>query len=327
GADPGPAAYGRGGSRPTVTDANVVLGYLDLSRRLGGAISLDRAAAEAALRPTAERLGVGIVELALGVQRIASATMVRALSRVTVERGVDGRQCRLLAFGGAGPMHAARLARDFGMSEFVVPRFSSGFSALGCIVADMSHTQQQSVRMLSTEWDTVRFAAIHESMRAALVDPLVRQGHGADAVQVDRTALVRYVGQSYAVEVPFAMPLDLATLGRDFRARHREIYGYATDEHWEMQSLRMRALVPRRLAFDPPPAPGGKPEPTSVGPCWFDPSGPRETPRYDRDRLPPGAVLAGPAIVEDSWSTVVVPPGWVVSADAAGHLTIRETGA
>ncbi|MGZ5903644.1 MAG: hydantoinase/oxoprolinase family protein, partial [Reyranella sp.] len=146
GAEPGPAAYGRGGTLPTVTDANAGLGYLDPTRRLGGAITLDVAAAEAALAPLAKRLGVGIIELALGVQRVANATRVRALARVTVERGVDGRQCTLLAFGGAGPMHAARLAREFGIAEIVVPRFSSGFSALGCIVADMSYTQQQSVR-------------------------------------------------------------------------------------------------------------------------------------------------------------------------------------
>ncbi len=95
-------------------------------------------------------LASGVIELALGVQRVANATMVRALARVTVERGVDGRQCSLLAFGGAGPMHAAQLAREFGITEIVVPRFSSAFSALGCIVADVSYTQQQAVRMLST---------------------------------------------------------------------------------------------------------------------------------------------------------------------------------
>src|SRR5829696_5381161 len=177
GAEPGPAAYGRGGTRPTVTDANAVLGYLDTSRRLGGAISLDVEAAKAALEPLAKRLGVSVIELALGVQRVANATMVRALARVTVERGVDGRQCTLLAFGGAGPMHAAQLAREFGISEIVVPRFSSGFSALGCIVADMIYTQQHAVRMLSTEWDADRFSALHGGVLSTLIEPLVRQGH------------------------------------------------------------------------------------------------------------------------------------------------------
>jgi N-methylhydantoinase A len=324
GAEPGPAAYGRGGTRPTVTDANAVLGYLDASRRLGGAISLDVKAAEAALAPLARRLGVGVIELALGVQRVANATMVRALARVTVERGVDGRQCTLLAFGGAGPMHAAQLAREFGIAEIVVPRFSSAFSALGCIVADMSYTQQQAVRMLSTHWDAGRFAALHDGMLATLIAPLQRQGHGTDAIVVERAALVRYVGQSYAVEVPFTDPLDLETLGGDFRRRHREIYGYATDEHWEMQSLRLRALVARRTALGGQTGASAMPEPRSIGDCWFEPAAPHRTPRFDRDRLPAGARVAGPAIVEDAWSTIVVPPGHLLTTDTMGHLWIRE---
>jgi N-methylhydantoinase A len=325
GAEPGPAAYGRGGTQPTVTDANAVLGYLDPTRRLGGAIALDVAAAEAVLAPLARRLGVSVVELALGVQRVANATMVRALARVTVERGVDGRQCSLLAFGGAGPMHAARLASEFGIAQVLVPRFSSGYSALGCIVADMSYTQQHSVRMLSTHWDPARFANLHDDMLAGLREPLLRQGHPLDDIAVERTALVRYVGQSTAVEVAFSVPLDLAKLGRDFRMRHQEIYGYATDEHWEMQSLRMRASIVRRTALGPVEAAGGRPEPTAVAPCWFDPAAPRPTPRFDRDRLAAGAVIDGPAIVEDAWSTVVVPPGYALHADAMGHLWIKET--
>jgi N-methylhydantoinase A len=327
GAEPGPAAYGRGGTRPTVTDANAVLGYLDPSRRLGGAIALDVAAAEAALAPLARRLGVSVIELALGVQRVANATMVRALARVTVERGVDGRQCTLLAFGGAGPMHAAQLAREFGIAEIVVPRFSSGFSALGCIVADMSYTQQQAVRMLSTHWDTDRFAALADGMLATLVAPLHHQGHATAEIAVERTALVRYVGQSYAVEVPFADPLDLQVLGHDFRKRHREIYGYATEEHWEMQSLRVRARVPRQTALGSMAAPPGLLEPTSVSDCWFERAAPHRTPRFDRDRLPRDARIAGPAVVEDAWSTIIVPPGYVVSSDAMGHLRIREATA
>jgi N-methylhydantoinase A len=324
GAEPGPAAYGRGGTRPTVTDANAVLGYLDPARRLGGAITLDVAAAEAALAPLAKRLNVGVVELALGVQRIANATMVRALAKVTVERGVDGRRCTLLAFGGAGPMHAARLAREFGISEIVVPRFSSGFSALGCIVADMSYTQQQAVRLPSARWDAARFALLHDGMLTTLVEPLHRQGHGADEITVERTALMRYVGQSYAVEVPFTVPLDLARLGHDFRERHRTIYGYATDEDWEMQSLRMQAKVPRHTTLGPRNGTTGTPQPISVGSCWFEPSAPHQTPRFARDHLAAGATIAGPAIVEDAWSTIVVPPGFTASADTMGHLWIRE---
>jgi len=309
-----------------VTDANAVLGYLNTERRLGGAIGLDVAAAKASLQPLAEKLGIDVIALALGVQRVANATMVRALSRVTVERGVDGRQCSLLAFGGAGPMHAAGLAREFGMSEIVVPRFSSGFSALGCIVADMSYTQQQTVRMLSTAWDADRFQALHGGMRDALVAPFRRQGHDAETVAVERTALVRYVGQSYAVEVPFELPLDIAALGAAFRARHHAVYGYATDEHWEMQSLRLRAWIGRASHLTPEieAQQTSQPEPMSLSRCWFDRSGPHETPRFDRDTLAAGARIAGPAIIEDAWSTVVVPPGTAATVDRFGHLFLRE---
>jgi N-methylhydantoinase A len=250
--------------------------------------------------------------------------MVRALARVTVERGVDGRQCTLLAFGGAGPMHAARLAREFGIGKIVVPRFSSGFSALGCIVADMSYTQQQSVRMLSTHWNAERFAALQDGMLKPLMAPLHQQGHRSEQIAVERTALIRYIGQSTAVEVPFADPLDLAILGRDFRRRHNDIYGYATDEHWEMQSLRLRALVPRRTKFGPLADSGSVLQPTGIGPCWFEPAAPHQTPRFDRDRLPAGMTIAGPAVVEDAWSTIIVPPGYALRADAMGHLRINE---
>lgn len=329
GAEPGPAAYGRGGTLPTVTDANAVLGYLNLERKLGGAISLDVAAAKASLQPLAQRLGLGVIELALGVQRVANATMVRALSRVTVERGVDGRQCSLLAFGGMGPMHAVGLAREFGMSEIVVPRFSSGFSALGCIVADMSYTQQQTVRMLSAAWDAERFQSLHDGMLDALIAPFRRQGHQAETVTVERTALVRYVGQSYAVEVPFALPLDIGALGAAFRTRHHAVYGYATDEPWEMQSLRLSARIARTAHLKPietqqTTQPITQPKPNSLSRCWFDRTGPRDTPRFDRDTLAAGARIAGPAIIEDSWSTVVVPPGTAATVDHFGHLFLRE---
>ena len=181
--------------------------------------------------------------------------------------------------------------------------------------------------MLSTQWDADRFGSLADGMLATLVAPLHRQGHGPAEIAVERTALVRYVGQSYAVEVPFADPLDLQVLGHDFRERHREIYGYATDEHWEMQSLRVRARVPRQTALGPMTALPGLLEPTVVSDCWFEPAAPHRTPRFDRDRLPCDARIAGPAVVEDAWSTIIVPPGYVVSSDAMGHLRIREARA
>jgi N-methylhydantoinase A len=161
-------------------------------------------------------------------------------------------------------------------------------------------------------------------MLKPLTAPLHQQGHRSEQIAVERTALIRYIGQSTAVEVPFADPLDLAILGRDFRRRHNDIYGYATDEHWEMQSLRLRALVPRRTKFGPLADSGSVLQPTSIGPCWFEPAAPHQTPRFDRDRLPAGMTIAGPAVVEDAWSTIIVPPGYALRADAMGHLRINE---
>jgi len=131
GAVPGPACYGRGGMRATITDANAILGYLDPEALLGDTIRIDVAAARTAVQPIADRLGLGLEETALGIVKVANATMARALRRVTVERGVDGRDCTLLAFGGGGPMHATGLADLYGLQEIIVPAASSAFSALG----------------------------------------------------------------------------------------------------------------------------------------------------------------------------------------------------
>ena len=240
------------------------------------------------MRRSRKRLGVSVIELALGVQRVANATMVRALARVTVERGVDGRQCTLLAFGGAGPMHAAQLAREFGITEIVVPRFSSGFSALGCIVADMSYTQQQAVRMLSTHWDAERFGNLHDDMLETLIAPLRRQGHDGRPSPSSAPPWSAMSARALPWRCLSPHPLDLARLGSDFRDAISEIYGYATDEHWEMQSLRVRALVPRRRrsARWRTCRHAGADQHRSL---LVRAAAPHETPRFDRDRCRAGA--------------------------------------
>ena len=152
GADPGPACYGFGGEQPTVADANLVLGYLNSERLLGDSIRLDPQLALAATRKIANAFNVSDQEMALGIYRIANANMARALRRVAVERGIDARACTLIAFGGAGPMHAVALAREFGIAHVVVPKFSSVFSALGCLMAELSYAEQHAIQMPSTAW-------------------------------------------------------------------------------------------------------------------------------------------------------------------------------
>ena len=413
GADPGPACYGRGGSRPTVSDANLVLGYMAPDRVIGGDVRVDLAAARAAVAPLASAMGMSVEAAALGVVRVADSTMLRALRRVTVERGVDGRRCTLLAFGGAGPMHAVALARAFSIARVIVPAHSSVFSALGCAGARMSYAQQRTLRMAVDEWDARRLERVRADLKSRLAAPLAAAGYGEGEVAVEEVAAIRYRGQSYAIEIPDAALDDPARLTRDFLDRHRALYGFATEEPWELVSIRLRVSAPpagealrpapaasgestdpaameealgsapaasveSRRAGTPsslaasaesPPAgtpaspvaaaespsagmppspaasagspptgmpaspvasaeslPTGSPSagmlPARTLPCTFEAGATAATPRYDRAALTPGRALAGPAIVEDAWSTVVVPPEATLVADEAGHLHI-----
>ena len=323
GANPGPACYAGGGDRPTVTDANLVLGCMDPARVLGGGLRLDARAAEGVIAPLSSAMGMTVEAAALGVVRVANAAMLRALRRVTVERGVDGRDCTLIAFGGAGPMHAVALARAASIADVIVPAHSSIFSALGCVGAEMSYAQQRTLRMASGDWDEDRVERARRALRAALAAPLTAAGHDGSALTVEEVASIRYRGQSYAIEVADASLDDPARLGREFTEGHRALYGFATEEPWELVSIRVRVSAPRPCEADPPAAKANEaPSPTRTLPCTFDAGGPMPTPRYDRAGLAPDNPLSGPAIVDDAWSTIVVPPGATLVADAAGHLHI-----
>jgi N-methylhydantoinase A len=322
GASPGPACYGLGGTAPTVTDANLMLGYLNASKPLADGVRMDLGLAEAAIRRLAGVLGLQPIETALGIVRVANANMVRALRNVTVDRGLDGRRCTLVAFGGAGPLHAATLARDFGIRTVVVPAFSSAYSALGCAVAELSCTQQRTVRMASRAWSPERVARLRDELLAAMA---LDDGAQPNGVTVEDIALIRYVGQSYSVEVPYRYPAQVATLTRDFRAMHEQLYGFSTEEDWELEAIRVTASAATRpIEVRPPRLTGGtNPGPTSIAPCWFSAAGAMQTPRYRRDAIAAGARIDGPAIVEDEWSTITLPPDTVLEATPAGHLTLR----
>ncbi len=328
GARPGPACYGLGGTLPTVTDANMTLGYLNTERRLGGVIGLSRELAEASIEPLAESFGRSVHDTALGIYRVANASMARALRRVTVERGIDARTCSLIAFGGAGPMHAVALAREFGIAKVVVPKFSSVFSALGCLTAELSYAEQHTVRMPSTDWDGERLHTLCRSMRKRLSDPIVAAGVDAGTIDARFVALIRYAGQSDTVEVSFDLPCDAVKLGADFKARHKILYGFATDEAWHFETLRLTVSAPSQSDIaDLDEVKGQRSTaPISVDECWFDTSGPVATQRFERSTLPLDWTVQGPAVIEDDWSTIVLPPGATAWMDASGHLLI-EAGA
>ena len=313
GAVPGPACYGQGGTEPTVTDANLVLGYLDPASRFGGRITPDPDLAARALEPIARAIGRSLAETALGVVQVANAAMARALRRVTVERGVDARACTLLAFGGGGPMHAAGLAEIDGIGRVVVPQASSAFSALGCLQADLSFLAQQTVRLPLATTAAETFAARLDALAAEAAAPLA--GH---APAFEHTALMRYEAQSDATPVPFTVPLDPARLAADFQAAHHRLYGYSTAEPVIVESLRVQARVPSTIGQTVQAA--GVAHPATIRRCTFPGAPNVETailPRTALDRT-----VHGPAIIADAWSTTVIPPGWQAHPRAAGHLDL-----
>ena len=327
GADPGPACYRRGGHLPTVSDANLILGYMDADRIIGGNMTLDIAAAREAMAPLAERMNMDIDAAALGVVKVVNSAMVMALRRVTVERGIDGRQCTLLAYGGAGPMHAVEVARAFGIARVIVPKHSSVFSALGCVSAEMSYAQQRTVRMAEGEWDVPRLEAVRQSLRSRLSAPLLAAGYALQDIAIEEVAAIRYRGQSYAIEIANPCFEDLSRLGSAFSGQHEKLYGFLTADPWELVAIRQRVSIPRATHQLPPELHAqASAMPVKAAPCTFDTRGVLKTPRYARSRLGVGQVLTGPVVVEDEWSTIIVPPGATLVADEHGHLHI-ETGA
>ena len=325
GAAPGPACYARGGSDPTVTDANLVLGYLDPDRVYGGSIRLDRARAEAALAPLAHRLGLDLIAAAHGVVEVANASMLRALRLVSVQRGYDLRRFTLIAYGGAGPLHAGALARQAGLASVVVPAHSGAFSALGCLVSPLRYDAVQTYRAAIESWDAKLVDDRLRALESQCLRPLAAEGRTGAGVHVVRSLDLRYAGQNYEVNVACAEP-RAAELRSAFEARHRQLYGYATGERVECVNLRVTALAAGEWKPAPVVAPAGPARPSGSQPAFFRGIGEVSMPLYDRSRLGPGERIAGPALVEDEWSTIVVNPGQRGAADHLGNFAV-EVGA
>ncbi len=324
GADPGPACYGQGGMQPTVADANALLGYIDPDRDLGGSVRLDIEKAARAFEPLADAFATSIPETALGVRRVANANMARALRRVTIEHGVDARTCALLAFGGAGPMHAVSLAREFGIETVIVPRFSSAFSALGCMTAEMSYAEQRPVHMPSASWDARELGKIVGRIKKRLAEPLPGAKPGESDLQTEVVGLVRYSGQSDTVSVVLREPYRSETINDEFRKLHDRLYGFSTDEPWELDTVRVTVMAPPayELSCFSQVDCGQRLEKMTTRDCWFEGHGKLETPFYERSKLPLAVDIDGPMIIQDDWSTIVVEPGAVVSVNASGHIFI-----
>ena len=321
GATPGPACYGLGGQAATVTDANVLLGYLNLERTYGGAIRIDPDRARGAVGALARRFGLDLLEAAHGVVEIANANMLRALRLVSVQRGRDLREFTLIAYGGAGPMHAGALARMAGIGRVIVPAHSGAFSALGCLVSPLRYDAVVTHRARLDAWDAKRAADAFADLEAQCLTPLVEEGVGSDRIMLARAIDLRYAGQNYEIEVPWDP--DLAALRAAFEAQHRRLYGYATGESVECVNLRLTARVADRALALPRVEPVGALTPAGEGRAYFRETGETALPRYLRAAFGPGRSVNGPALVEDDWSTTIVYPGQRCQGDAFGNLVLE----
>jgi N-methylhydantoinase A len=316
GAEPGPAGYGKGGEEPTVTDANLALGYLADGARLGGEVVLDRGLSEGALGSLGERLGLGAEETALGIVRVANAEMVRALRVISVERGLDPREFALLAFGGAGGMHACSLAEELGMGTVLFPRAGGVLSALGLAISDLRRDYVRPYLVPLDDLDAREFEDRYEQMEAAAARDLDGPDH-------HRRADLRYGGQSFELTVDADAR---EKLGARFHAAHEGRYGYRMeDEPVELVNLRLVATVPveKPDLDEPEPSEGAEPGSREAN---FD-GGWRGVPVLDREQMGKGSEVEGPAIVEFRESTCVVRPGWRGAVDGVGNLVLeREDG-
>ncbi|MET0557410.1 MAG: hydantoinase/oxoprolinase family protein [Solirubrobacterales bacterium] len=309
GAEPGPACYGRGGSEPTVTDANLLLGHLAVDSRLAGGVELDAEAAGAAVADLAAELGLGELETAEGIVRVANQEMVRALRVVTVERGVDPRGFALLPFGGAGPMHAAAIAAELGIGRILCPRAGGVLSAFGLCASERRRDTARTVMLAGADFSAARVAAEVEAMIA-----------GAAPGETSRPELVyqlRYAGQAFELSVPGPPEPDPAELTERFERLHEERYGHR-DPNGEA------VLVDIRLAIVEP---GPRPRPTAASDGGLVESNRRihaggkwVEARVLRGEPPVGTAAAGPVVFELPESTLVLPNGWCAEVDAAGTV-------
>jgi N-methylhydantoinase A len=323
GAVPGPACYGQGGTEPTVSDANLVLGYLNPERVYGsGAISLNRERAEAALAALGRRVGLAGLELAHGVFEVANANMLRALRLVSVQRGYDLRDFALIAYGGAGPIHAGALARQAGIGRVIVPVHSGAFSALGCLVSPLRYDAVQTYRARLDVWDGKPVADRFTDLEDRCAAPLLAEGIEAARIMLGRSLDLRYAGQNYELEIPWDGG-DVVALRAAFEGRHRQLYGYATGESVECVNLRATARVAEATAALPRLEPRGGSESSGEQPAFFPETGMVTMRRFDRVALAPRRPVVGPALIEDEWSTTLVYPGQRCVADYHGNLMLE----
>lgn len=320
GADPGPVCYGLGGQRPTVTDANVVLGYLP-PRLAGGSLELDVEAARAAIgQGVGHALGLSAEAAAHGIREIANANMVRAIRAVTVERGLDPRDLTLLAFGGSGPVHACALAAMLGITRVIFPPSPGVFTATGMLAGSVEHHELRPVQAGLDNLAPAMVQSLLAGMREAATTALVEQGYSAASVSFEEEIDLRLQGQEAALSIPLET-FDRAALRQAFVAAYRDTYGYTPVDAVEAAALRLRAhaSTARPLDFT---ALKAAPAPVRAAPgarlVFFGRACATETPIVPREAAT--APMRGPLIIEGADTTIVIPPGASIEPHPTGSL-------
>ncbi|MDP2659481.1 MAG: hydantoinase/oxoprolinase family protein [Dehalococcoidia bacterium] len=328
GAEPGPVCYSLGGVEPTITDANVVLGRV--SQLVGGRMQLDREAAERAIQDKlCKRLGMTTIQAAMGILEIAVAKMSDTIRTVTVSRGIDPRDFTLCAFGGAGPMHAAYIARELGIPVVVIPPAPGTFSGLGFLCSDFRHDFVQTFLMDASRPDTTRMREVFADLEAKGSGVLQKEGFAPGDIHLTRSLDMRYVGQAHEVNLTLqGKPSDSALAGvvKEFHQRHDEHYGHsAPGEPVEIVNLRVMALGRvERPSIKYAPAENVQAQTGKRRVYFQEAEGWLDCPLYQRAGLAPGFRVEGPAIVEEHTSTLVVPPEFQAEIDAFGNVVLRR---
>ena len=329
GAEPGPVCYGNGGTEPTVTDCNLILGYLDPEALLAGRLAIQvEAAREAIATHLAEPLGISVEEAAAGVINVVNNSMAEALRIVSVERGHDARAFSLVAFGGAGPMHATALATELGIREVIIPPIPGGFSALGLVACDLKRDYVKTHYTALHEADPTMLAAVYDEMEVSARE-MLRAAEIPEAQWVlERSADVRYSRQAYELTVPtLSGPVTDDTL-RDLAARfhdkHRTTYGHANpDEAIQIVNLRLTAIGRLEGIELRQTANGDIDMKSRSRPVWFKKTGRVECAIYHRDGIGAEDRIEGPAVIEALDATIVMPPGWKSHINESGHIIME----
>jgi len=330
GAVPGPACYGRGGAAPTITDCNLVLGYLGEDNFLGGRMRLDAAKARAAIEAAVARpLGLDVPEAAEGIIRVIDVKMEEAIKAISTMRGHDLRDFMLLAFGGAGPLHAGRIARDLSMAGVIVPLYPGVFSAIGLLMSDVKHDYIRSKLTPLSEISPADVNGMFERMVAQALDELRDDGFSAEQIRIERALDMRYAGQGYEIAISCSahslQEADLLQLRATFDQQHRTMFGHmAPEEPVEIVSYRVRGigLVP------PVEMPKFKSAGTTLADAQREMRRVRfdgreiDCPVYQRERLDVGLMVAGPAILDQFDCTTVICPGQTARVDEWKNLIV-----